>query len=288
MLEILFILFINDLPNGLSVLCKLFADDSKFMSVIRNPRDRDEFQSNINKILDWVSKWKMELNLSKCKVMHFGNNKIHQNRSYSFNLENKIHFIENTRSERDLGIIVQDNLKWNEHISTQVHKANFVLGKLNNAFKNWDLRTFKLLFTTYVRPILEYGATAWCSYRKHEIKQIENVQRRATKLVPTIRNKNYEERLKLLGMITLAERRERGDLIQFYKFENNFNKIDWFHLINQSPSSRAHSPAGSTRQQKKLYRQVVKQCSSRHHFYTNRMIPYWNDLPNDVKIKYIY
>ncbi|CAF1072466.1 unnamed protein product [Brachionus calyciflorus] len=84
---LLFIIFINDLPNGLSILCKLFADDSKLISVIRNPKDREEFQSNINKLLNWTIEWKMDLNLGKCKVMHLGNKKIHQDHFYSFEID---------------------------------------------------------------------------------------------------------------------------------------------------------------------------------------------------------
>ena len=105
--------------------------------------------------------------------MHLGNKKVHQDHFYSFKIDNKVSIFENTNKERDLGIILQDNLKWDNHISNIIHKANYILGKLRNIFKNWDIRTFKVLFTSYVRPILEYGSIAWCPNRKHEIKRIE-------------------------------------------------------------------------------------------------------------------
>ncbi|CAF0962652.1 unnamed protein product [Brachionus calyciflorus] len=56
---------------------------------------------------------------------------------------------------------------------------------------------------------------AWCPYRKHEIKRIEKVEQRATKLVPALRNKIYCERLNILGLTSLEDRRVRGDLIQY-------------------------------------------------------------------------
>ncbi|CAF0904905.1 unnamed protein product [Brachionus calyciflorus] len=164
-----------------------------------------------------------------------------------------------------------------------IHKADFVLGKLKNSFKTWDTRTFKILFTTYVRPILEYGSVAWYPHRKHDIKRIENVQRRATKLVPSIRNKNYSDRLITLGLKTLEDRRLRGDLIQCFKFDKKFNWIDWFHPVVQCPSSFSTGPAGSTKNNNKLYRQLLKACSKRHHLFTNRVIPNWNELPFEVK-----
>ena len=108
---------------------------------------------------------------------------------------------------------------------------------------------------------------AWCPYKKHDIKRIEKVQQRATKLVTSIKNKKYDERLKILGMTTLENRRLRGDLIQFFKFDKNINTIEWFHPIGPSPSSFVPGPAGSTRNQNKLYRQLVKTCSARHNFF---------------------
>ena len=100
------------------------------ISAIRNPKDREEFQSNINKLLIWTKEWKMDLNLGKCKVIYFGNNKIHQDHFYSFEIDENVYVLENTRSERDLGVILQDNLEWDDNISTLIHKANFELGKL--------------------------------------------------------------------------------------------------------------------------------------------------------------
>ena len=276
---LLFIIFINDLPLGLSVLCKLFADDSKLIHIIRNSKDREELQLNINKILNWTVDWKMGLNLNKCKIMHLGNKKIHQNHHYSFELNDVCYILENSQSERDLGVSIQNNLKWESQVNSAVTKANAILGKLKNSFKNWDLKTFRLLFTSYVRPILEYGSSAWNPYLKKDIKKIEKVQRRATKLVPQLRNKSYEMRLKMLELQTLEERRIRGDLIQHFKCNNNINSIEWYHPISQSQPGSVRS----TRSQNQLYRQLVKNCSPRDHFFTNRIIPYWNALPDDVK-----
>ncbi|CAF1028631.1 unnamed protein product [Brachionus calyciflorus] len=59
--------------------------------------------------------------------------------------------------------------------------------------------------------------------------------------------------------------------------------IEWYHPIAQTPSSSASGPAGSTRSQDTLYRQVVKTCPARHNFFTNRVAPYWNALPAEVK-----
>ena len=78
-------------------------------------------------------------------------------------------------------------------------------------FINGD--TFKLLYKSLVRPILELTGTVWNPYKLKHIRSLESVQRRATKLVQAIKDLPYEDRLRSLDLPTLAYRRSRGDLI---------------------------------------------------------------------------
>ncbi len=69
---ILFIVFINDLPEVVSGLVKIFADDSKIYSAVGNEQQQFDLQDDLDKLCDWSKKWKLSFNASKCKVMHFG------------------------------------------------------------------------------------------------------------------------------------------------------------------------------------------------------------------------
>lgn len=71
-----------------------------------------------------------------------------------------------------------------------------------------------------VRPHLEYAYQVWCPYKKKDIEMIENVQRRATKQIPTLANMSYEQRQLKLDIPTLAYRRLRGDVIEMFKISN--------------------------------------------------------------------
>ena len=69
----------------------------------------------------------------------------------------------------------------------------------------------------YVRPHLEYCVHFWTPINVKNTDMLEGVQRRATKIIPSLRNLSYEERLKRFGMFSLRRRRLRGDMIEVFK-----------------------------------------------------------------------
>ena len=112
-----------------------------------------------------------------------------------------------TTNERDLGVQIDPDLKFNQHVDTVTSKANRMLGMIRRAYK--DGETIKRLYTSLIRPILEYGNAAWVPSLKREQQQIENVQRRATKMVPELRNLEYADRLRAIKLPSMYYRRAR-------------------------------------------------------------------------------
>ena len=79
--------------------------------------------------------------------------------------------------------------------SAAAKKANQILGLIKKSYTSRDETTISPLYKALVRPILEYGNVIWGPFYQADIKMIESVQRRATKLVPRLYHLPYEERL---------------------------------------------------------------------------------------------
>jgi hypothetical protein len=279
---LLFLLFINDMPDLFKDFCKLFADDTKLMAAIRNTSDCKSLQSDLDKATNWAKTWKMKFNNEKCKVMHIGkNNPLNQYTMLSNQSERNT--LEKTSLERDLGVIISKDLKWKNQVEKATNKANAVLGVLKRTFSHWTPETVKILYTTFVRPHLEYASSAWSPYQKQDIIHLEKVQRRATKLVPSLKNLNYAKRLEVIGLTSLEERRQRSDAIQFFKFKNGFNTVEWYHPNSITNSISTQGPASGIRGHNQRYqRQFTRNCPSRENYFSNRVIPIWNSLPKKV------
>ena len=121
---LLFIIFINDLnlhADAADLLSK-FADDTKVGVYVRGTDDRDRLQLVLNKLVAWSDHWGMKFNVAKCKVVHFGP----RNPRFSYTM-NGVE-LEESREEKDLGIIVTDKLSVSTQCAKAAKTANTVLG----------------------------------------------------------------------------------------------------------------------------------------------------------------
>jgi hypothetical protein len=89
--------------------------------------------------------------------------------------------ITKSDEEKDLGIIIDGKLKFQQHINLQTKKANQRLMMVKRSFCNMNKEMFRPLYKSIFRPHLEYGSNIWSNCIKKNAIQIENVQRRASK-----------------------------------------------------------------------------------------------------------
>ena len=267
---ILFVVFINDMPNVVESMCQLFADDAKLFRKVnlRENINTSKLQTDVDSLSTWSTKWQLPFNTGKCKVLHLGNT--NPNQRYKMNGQK----LEPIKEEKDLGVLMDSELKFHKQTAAAVKKANSRLGLIKKSFSLLDHMMLPILYTSLVRPHLEYGNVVWGPFYKGDIEAVERVQRRATKLIQTIRDLSYEERLRHLNLPSLQHRRRRGDMIYAFKIFTGavgIKKEDFFEI---SPSStRGH-------QYKITKKKATKSC--RINTFSNRIIDDWNSLPSKV------
>lgn len=240
---ILFNAFINDIPDCITnSKVYLFADDLKIMRPITSASDAELLQEDLNRLSAWCKRNNMSLNIKKCHHIHFTRNKItNAPNSYSINGQ-KLHNLEKIK---DLGVIIDPKLSFDTHILNIVTKCYKLLGFVIRNSKEFKHPATRIkLFTTLVRPIIEYCSIIWNPQYEVYSKRIEGIQRRfmyhlsyrdnLSKKLPS-----YVEKLNHYKMTTLSSRRKEIDLVFLHRiFNGNVNCLDLTNALSISAPSR--------------------------------------------------
>jgi hypothetical protein len=269
----LFLVFINDLQfecKNSSML--LFADDTKLYREVNNLTDWRLLTEDLNRVFEWSLKWQLHFNKTKCKVMHIGK----KNNQYKYVLDKNdiLSELQAVTEEKDLGVIIDDKLTFRSMIDEKTNKANSMWGMIRRNFNVENKEIARLLFSSLVRPHLEYCNSVWNPFYKIDQDKLERVQRRATKQVPGFRELDYEDRLESMKLPSLKFRRLRGDLIQMFKFTHNLYDAQ---LDSIKLDTRDRTRGHSFKLLKERHQQVV-----RSNFLVNRTVNDWNRLPEEV------
>ena len=253
---------------GLISKISKFADDTKVGINANNETAVKQLQEDLNRIGEWSQKWQMPFNLDKCKVMHVGQ----RNENAKYELLGKQ--LEVCNEEKDLGVIITNDLKPSKQCIEAEKKAQKILGYIKRQFTTRKKETILTLYNALVRPHLEYAVQFWSPSLRKDIERLEKVQARATKLIPSIRHMSYERRLKQLNLYSLEKRRIRGQLIETFKILKGIENIDHRKLFTLSTNQTR-----SNGWKLDLKRFNTSQCGD---FFTYKIASYWNKLPTDV------
>ena len=271
---LLFLLYINDLPSGLSSSVRLFADDCLVYSAGKDNHHITKLQEDLNKLQEWQDMWMMSFNPGKCYTMEISYKKDPPTQAFTF-CGQELQMVD---SQPYLGVEIDNKMTWSVHIKNTISKANRVLGLIRRNF--WycttDVKvcTYKML----VRPILEYASVVW-DPRTHTHKhRLEMVQRRAARFCSGDFKKysSVTEMLNNLDWETLEQRRKNDRLTMLYKVSHGLVGINGAEYLTHSDNRRTR---GS--HQFKYQRQHKRLDVHKYSFF-NRTIPEWNELPDET------
>lgn len=150
------------------------------------------------------------------------------------------------------------------------------------AFSYRDKTILPKIFSTYVRPHLEFAATSWSPWQRGDIDQLEQVQRSMVAAVSGLKGSTYEEKLEELSLQSLEHRRETLDLVQVFKIVGGFDKVQVEEFFTVQPEERPYR----TRRHGEglLLEQPRCRGAVRENFFSQRVVTKWNMLPAAIKM----
>ena len=270
---LLFLIYINDLPDGVNSLCKVFADDTSLFSNLND---------DLEKIGYWAYHWKMQFNPDPNKQ---ANEVVFSRKTSSNNLSHSpINLNNNNFSkcphQKHLGIVLDSKLNFNAHVDQKIKKCNRIIGLIRRLSINLPQKASLTIYKSFVRPHLNYGDILYDKPSNENFQnKSENVQYRSCLVTTgaiqgTSRTKIYDE----LGLHSLIKRRWFNKLIFFYKIfkiflQNLYSCLDFPSQINYSLRSVSTS--------------VIKPPMSRTKSFKNAFFPYcineWNNLTVEIR-----
>jgi hypothetical protein len=269
---LLFLIYINDLPDKLQSKSRLFADDCLVYREISNPADTQVLEQDLKQLEVWQDKWLMQFNPKKCSTVTFGTRAPPQN-TYNF-CDEQLTAEECTTY---LGVKLNNTLNWNIQTQAATKKAQRVLGMIRRNLWNCPEQVKVTAYVSLVRPHLEYAAGAWCPYRVRDMKSLERIQRQAARFCKN--NYSREEGtltqiLSELGWETLETRRLIHRLSLMYKIRHELIEIPMDQYL--TPNTRSYRPHNQ-----KYIKPATRIDAYKYSFFP-ASIHLWNNLPANI------
>ena len=232
---LLYILYINDLPNVIQhSSIYIFADDTKLsFSFPRNLPSYCNLEADLLSISKWANEMQLTLALNKCSILHLGNS----NPQNDYVIDGLC--LKKSNLTKDLGVTVDSKLNFSSHIVDIVKKSAIRMNCLFRAFETDDVDFLMKMFNVFIRPKLEYASVVFSPHFKKDSQLIESIQRQFTRRIPCVKRKNlsYQDRLNYLAQESLELRRRKADLIMVYKIIHGLIDIDFNQLFCFNSSS---------------------------------------------------
>ena len=217
---LLFLVYINDIVEGIESNIRLFADDTSIYVIIDDPHDAAECLNNdLLKIANWAKTWKVEFNPSKTKTILFSrrSNPVHQPGLFFTDIQ-----IEEIASHKHLGLTLQNDCSWDKHIHDIIKRASPMVNCLRSLKYNLTRNTLNRMYTSFILPIFDYCSHIYDNCTKTQAILLENLHLDALRTIcGAVRGTSHAKIYEETSSYSLCERRRVAKLITFFKMYNN-------------------------------------------------------------------
>ena len=277
---LLFLIFINDLPDSLESMVKIFADDTSLFSLVRDQRtSSNNLNRDLGRISEWANQWKMSFNPdpSKQAVEVYFSHKLDPVDAPPVSFNNSV--VTSCESQKHLGLILDRKLVFHRHIGEKISKVNKGIGLITRLRKFVPRDSLVTIYKAFFRPHLDYGDIIYDNPGNASFtRKLESIQYNAALAITgCIRGTSREKLYSELGIESLADRRFSRRLCSFYKIVNGQAPQ---YLQTFIPTRRIASVS-------LRFRPAICPLYARTERYRNSFFPYciskWNELDCHIR-----
>ena len=235
-----FSIYINDLPLFTDSPCEMFADDTSMQADDLNAVNlTKKLQRNLDSLTDWTDLNHMSLNSVKTKAMFVTTRQKRKKMTSNFpalHIENKK--VEVVKSHKVLGVLIDQDLSWSEHLSVLGKRISQKIYQLSKIKHFLDKNSRRLFFYAHIQSQINYASTLWDNASESNLKIIHRLYKRAIKLILLKSSSLIKDDYKSIGILPLKSRLDYSKYICMHniineraprKIINNFNVNDNRH-----------------------------------------------------------